>query len=402
MASTGILAWDKHFKNKPAFKTKMKKASTLYDENGSVIDQLPIGAVVTVEDNSEYREKYPVTYNDKKGFVTFNNIAKPISKSVSGIKLKPQDFASIKGRPKNNAKNMALALNDDLLEREDLSSDLVLYASELVKYWGGLPGGSINNIKDTFDTKIPLNELKKDFGELLGAFACCNHDILGSSMNVGTNATIDIPLRGNEPLVDYYIITTNKTYPISAKSGNTTNTLKAADILKLLQSGKNKTDYPDTSMTIKFLTLIDEKPVLQFPFYAINLLRGITVLNSNAMDEVDKFTAKNMTSSDYNIKNFAQLYKFIGQPETKKLTVGELFYKTEKYVIELANAKMNPTKIFNDATTGIVTYVKFDITPAMPQGNFEVITSDILKMKTVKWRSKNYAARAGDKIGLQP
>jgi hypothetical protein len=403
MASTGILAWEKHFKNKQPFKTKMKKASTLYDERGSSIGQIPLGGIVDVEDNAQYSEKYPVVYNDKKGFVTFNNISKPISKSVSGIKLKPQDFASIKARPKNTAFNMATALNNELLEREDLPSDLILYASELVKYWGALPGGSIQNVKATFSDNIPLNEIKKDFGELLGAFAVCNHNVLSPDVSIGTGASIDIPLRGNEPLVDYYINTVQgKTYSISAKSGTITNTLKAADILTLLKTSKNKSKYPDSSDEIKFLTLIDTKPVLQFPFYAVNLLRGLNTLNNAALEQVDEFTTKNMSSTKYDMKLFEQLYKLIGQSTSAKLSVGELFYKTEKYVVQLANQKINPTSMFNDATSGVVIYVKYDIVSSIPQGSFSVVSSNVLQQKNVKWRSKNYAARAGDKIGLQP
>jgi hypothetical protein len=84
--------------------------------------------------------------------------------------------------------------------------------------------------------------------------------------------------------------------------------------------------------------------------------------------------------------------------------MGELFYYTEKYVIKTMNTLHPATELFNDATSGMVIYVKFEVSNTNKYGKFEILSSDIqnTKKKEVVWRSKNATSRASDKIGLQP
>ena len=83
-----------------------------------------------------------------------------------------------------------------------------------------------------------------------------------------------------------------------------------------------------------------------------------------------------------------------------------MFYAGEAFVCKKLNelyAEDNK-KIFKDATSALVIYVKFKVTPAKPYGQFDIMASDAnsVDSKEIKWRPKNSKNRAGDKIGLQP
>lgn len=404
MASTGKDAWEKHFKGKGEVKTAMKKKSTLYNASGQPIGTVNQGEEITALPVEEYKDQYPIKTSLKTGFVTFNNIQKPLGKRVSGIKLKPQDF---KFFVKENwsAKELTKALLGEIEERDDLEPQLKNYLVALTAYWGK-ENGSLEEIRATYGKfDRGLAEVQKDYGEMLGAIACCLYDVLKSkNITVGADVKINFPLRGNEPLVDYYIQDAkNGKLSISAKSGETTNTLKPKDVLDLIAS-KQKTSQWNTKGVYKFMKIVIDSSTVMMPFNAINMIEGKTVLSDEALAEASKFKAQNFSRTDYNVELFKDLIKLIGIPASTKPTMGQLFYNTEKYVVKKANEKYPPGDIFKEATSGSVIYVKFEVSQAFPQGEFKVLAGDstVIPKKDVFWRSKNATNRAADKIGLQP
>lgn len=404
MSTTGKEAWEKHFKGKGEVKTAMKNASTLYNDKGQVVGNVTKGTEVIALPVEEYVDKYPVKVGLKTGYVTFNNIQKPIGKSVSGIKLKPQDF---KFFTKENwgAKELSKALISEVGERDDLEPTLKNYLQLITAYWGGEIVNA-EEIRSAYGKVTKgIAEVQKDYGEMLGAIACCTKGVLKSKgITVGADVKINFPLRGNEPLVDYYIADNkNGKLSISAKSGETTNTLKPKDVLDLLASQHKAAQWKQKPV-YKFMELVVDSSTVMLPFNAINMIEGKDVMTKAALAEASTFKTANFARKDYNFKLFQDLAKLVGIPTTTQPTIGQLFYATEKYVIKKANEKYPPGDIFKEATSNTVIYVKYEVSQSNPAGEFKVLASDatVIPKKDVYWRSKNSTARASDKIGLQP
>lgn len=409
MASSGAAAWNKYFKDKGSIATVMKKDSALYDNSGKNVGRINAGTPVIVVEQSEYTSRYPIqTQDGKVSYVTFDNIQKPKTKATQGIKLKPQDFNCIKAKQLWSVDDLCDSLTSEIEDRTDLDPGLKNYLIAITKYYGKKDNVTSSDVSELFTQSMPgLAELQKDYGEMLGAIACIQQGLLTSSgIKLTKNDKIYFPIRGNEPVVDYYINpTVGKPVAISAKSGETTNTLKPGDIITLLDS-TGKTNTWKNTTTYKMMQLVAASPTVQFPFFAINVLFPGT-LQKNALTQVEtKFKAGTMTTKNYDVAPFSVLFSKLGLSVTDKPSIGALFYATEKFVIQTLNTnyKDEVGKIFENATSGLVTYVKFKVDSGSKYGKFDVLASDAsgVKKKDVKWRSKNATSRASDKIGLQP
>lgn len=407
MATGGALAWAKYYQGKDAVATVMKTDSTLYDDNGRTIGAVKAGDPVTVVAQSEYTARYPIqTMNGTVGYVTFSNIQKPQTSRTMGIKLKPQDFACIKAKQTWQAKDLAEALISEIDDRTDLEPQLKNYLMALTEYWAGLNSTTAEKVSNLYITNMPgLAEIQKDYGEMLGAIACATKGILeGKAPRVSSTSILDFPIRGNEPIVDYYIKTTDAKISVSAKSGDTTNTLKPGDIINLLDSVK--TAKWKNTITYKMMQLITEKQTAILPYHAINFLYPGTISDAALKSADTDFKPANFANKVKSPAPYAKLFNMTGFKVTDPPTIGGLFYATEKLVVQTMNEKYlaEAGKIFDDATAGLVIYVKYKITTSARTGIFEVMSSDAMtvKKKDVKWRSKNATSRAADKIGLQP
>lgn len=405
MASTGSVAWNKHFKGKCPIATVMKKESMIFDQDGKNLGRIPANIPVVALNSDVYLEKYPIKLQDDRVvYVTFNNIQKPKSKRVSGIKLKPQDFKTFQNKQKWKSKDLALALVSEIEDRDDLSPDLKNYLIALTKYYAKIDNVSGSDVDAMYSQNmLGLAEIQKDYGEILGALAVVNRNILDKTGYKFTQASeMEFPIRGNEPIIDYYVTSGNTKLSISAKSGNTTNTLKPSDVITMLDKDPAKRNKWINKPIHKYMELIRDKSTVEFPFYALNLIKPNTV-SAKALEEVkSKFRQLNFASDKYAHHLFDSVYKFLGLNITKPVKIGQLFYEAEKVVVDYLNKNLQPDEIFKDATSGLVIYVKFQITSQNKHGKFDVMTSDIMKdNKKIKWRSKNYAGRAADKIGFQ-
>jgi hypothetical protein len=407
MASTGAVAWRKHFAGKGNIETTMKKASPLLDADFRSVGKVQAGQKILFLETAEYQDKTPIKIGEDVYYVTFNAVQKPLGKGVSGIKLKPQDF-SFFTREGWGAKELAEELISEVEERADLEPDLKNYLIAITKYWAKIGRVTTSDLNALPVPAKGIAEINKDYGEMLGAIACIKHKILQPNVRLTNGAKLNFPLRGNEPLVDYYVIDGKKKYSISAKSGTTTNTLKPGDVKKLLEAKGEWSSWARKSIG-KMVDCIVSTSTFQFPFQFINTMYPGT-LSKEALKIASGWTIRDVAKKNYDQVQFAKLIKLIDVPNksvTKLPTVGELFYYTEKCIIEGANNKpaYNPTDMFVQATASNVMYVKYLISAGKPQGDFEIMIPDANKVseqKKIKWRSKNSTARAADKLGMQP
>ena len=188
MASSGQSAWTKYFQGKGNIQTTMKKASPVYDAEVSTkkIGDIAIGTPVVYLSTSKYESKALIEYqnNRKKiqGRVAFDSIAKPNVKSSGAASLKPQAFDV--GETKYTFGTYKNTVLGSIGERKDLSGALRSYLEALMKHYVGAGAASseqsITKIYQANKDEMPLNDINKDFGEVLGPVAILSKGLLRS------------------------------------------------------------------------------------------------------------------------------------------------------------------------------------------------------------------------------
>jgi hypothetical protein len=406
MASTGQAAWTKYFQGKGDIQTVMKKDSIMYDAEKGIkkIADVPAGTPVVYVSTKSYESKALIncTINRKKfsGRVTFDNIAKPNVKSSGAASLKPQAFNV--GETKysfSTYKNTVLASIND---RKDLSGPVRSYLEALFNYYSGTNSSTqtVTKIFKGSDGSLPLNDINKDFGEVLGPIAILQLGLLRTkNINLPRNsAKIYVPSRPNEPLMDYALIDGDTQYTISAKSGTTTNVVKPADIISLLSKNPKKLKKWTSKKEFQLLQTLADNNALTGP------IKAVARFNPDMLSEK---AANSVTKDSYDEKAFAPFFaKNAYLKLKKKPTVNEIMYECEKILqTQTKDGTFNMTEIFSDAIENQVIYVKFSIDIRTGLADWDVISSDdIRKVKSgapVYLRSKNGYTRASDKMGIQ-
>lgn len=385
MASSGAAAWAKYYQGKGDLATTVKTAGNIFDADGKALStQLAQGTPVLVLASKEYDSKpqIRVSIGGKVQTVRFkfDGLTKPGNKASAAVSLKPQAFNVITTTPIQLTEYKKRLL-DALQERTDLDGPLKGYLAELVHYWSGDYAAKTRASKlyARISADIPVNDINKDFGEVLGPLAVMKHNILagtGHEKEVNATSGIYIPARPNEPLMDYKV----GSVVISAKSGATTNTVKAQDILNLLHKRPAIERKYKTTDEWQVLNLLAANSAKAGPISAARILLG------------DKYNAWEQNNTY--LKN-----------KKGKFTDIELMYECEKYLqAESKTGRLNFTKLFADAIKGSVVYVKFAL-DATGVGKFEtIVAQDIIKSASGArpyLRSKNGYTRAADKMGIQ-
>ena len=378
--ATGAAAWAKYYQGKDELATTIKKAGNTYDENGKATGQiLEAGTACVVLPMTTYNSKpqIRVKIGDQVKIVRFqfDSITKPGNKASAASNLKPQAFNVVTPTPVQFTayKKLLLAAIE---ERTDIDGPLKGYLTQISEYWGGTMAAKTRAKKlwDAIQTQIPVNDINKDFGEVLGPMAVLKHNILaGTGFEKQINATsgIWIPARPNEPLMDYRV----GEVVISAKSGKTTNTVKPEAILGLLNKNATKKRAHVNTTEYKVLQILHENP------HKVGAIEA----------------AKFLLGSKYNswLKSNTAL--------KGKYTDADLTYACESYIsAESKTGKLNYTKLFADAIKNSVVYIKFEL-DASGVGKFETIVSqDIMKSAAGSrpfLRSKGRGS--GEKLGIQ-
>jgi hypothetical protein len=402
MASSGQAAWQKYFRGKGNIETRIKKDSDAY--NSLTLAKLNFkiltGTEVVYQKATSYDSKALIQVKVKGKFmmvrVPFDNIAKPGVKSSGAVSLKPQAFG-VKDDIKYSVNGYYKLIKGAISERKDISSNLKVYLDALLDHsCKKIPDIKLAQIYSKVESDLPLNDIKKDFGEVIGPLAIFYKKLLTpKGISVTQNMQILVPLRPNEPLMDYSIIEGTKTYIISAKSGETTNVVKPGDILDLIAKDPLKLKKWKNTKEYNVLKVLSENSVLIGP------IKAVSYMVPNLITESKSLTEQNFKLSS--VAGFVNKNDYL--KSKKNPTLNEVMYECEKYIKDASvSGQLDINSMFADAIRNAVVYVKFDITTS-GIGYWDVIISDdIKKMKQGKkafLRTKNGYTRAADRMGVQ-
>lgn len=403
MATSGASAWQKYFRGKGDIQTRLKKESEVYDINSKtkLSYKLPVGTEVTYLKSSAYDSKAVVSIKKGRSYVSvrvpFDNIAKPGVKSSGAASLKPQAFGVSDNRNYSIDEYTKLILNN-IEERKDLSPEIKIYLKALVDHSSEkLSDAKLAKIYREVSSDLPLNDIKKDFGEVVGPIAIYRKKLFANKkIALSSRVKVQVPLRPNEPLMDYALIDGDTTYIISAKSGETTNVVKPKDIIDLLSKNPKMLKKWKTTKEYNVLNLLTDNITLIGPIKAVGFMEPDLIDYDNI----------GQTARDFNQESVA---KFINQNEylskKSKPTINEIMYECEKYIQKKSSSgELDINSIFADSISSSVIYVKFDIS-SNGTGSWDVIVSDDIKKqksgKKAYLRTKNGYTRAADKMGVQ-
>jgi hypothetical protein len=305
---------------------------------------------------------------NKKGSKTYRILMKP-SRVSSGILLKPQFFSGLVDQyidlgSYHNILIHAINTNNKLSEDQQLLLISLVNAVKTNDY------NKFKNIFSSLKNTISLNTINNDFGELLGPIAIVSKKLLPIS---ASGSKVFFPARGNEPLLDYKIITASKVYKISAKSGDSTNTLKPGDVLSLIDAEPKLYTKYSNSLQYKVLNALKDNTWKQGPIEALSILKD------NGFKEANWLESKTYTE--------------------------KIRQESENTLVKISRESLDFTEMFHDATRLKVFYVKFKL-DENGAAKWDILKDDKNrneKIKKINFRSKNFVGRSnGDKLGFQP
>jgi len=400
VASTGATAWGKYFQGKGDLPTTMKKDAGTYaaDNPSKKIGNIKAGESVVYLKAAKYEQRALVKWGKDLVRVPFDSLAKPGVKASGAASLKPQAFGVRDN--KYSWSEYKRLVKDSIEERKDLRAPVKTYLAALFDYYSGgsMTKSKLKDIYSKVKDEIPINDINKDFGEVLGPAACIVEDILRpKGVELSNGAKVYMPERPNEPLMDYGLYQGDKQFVISAKSGNTTNVVKPGDILNLLSINPNKVKKWQRTKEWALLKMLAENSILNGPMMAIASIYP---------NLIDMNAAATATKQGYNAAGFQ---KFIATnqylSERVTPTANEIMYECEKMIMkETKNGTLDMNSIFSDAIQEQVLYVKFEVGPD-GTGKWGVIASDDIKeiqsYGRVYLRTKNGYTRASDRMGVQ-
>lgn len=399
-ASSGDVAWAKYFRGNDV-ETLMKKESQAFgaeDSSKRLTFVVEANEKVLVYDSEQYDSKALIKRLSDGTIcrVTFNNIQKPGRKS--SVAFKPQTFGI--GDTKYNVEDYVDLVLSNIEERKDILPEVKNYLQALMLYYAGYE--DLNYVTKFYSNSLPLNEIKKDYGEVIGPVAVIKKSLLKDKgiqiPSDNRSVKIYMPSRPNEPLMDYGIVVKDEIFVISAKSGTTTNVVKPQDILKLLEKDPKKIRKHQNTEQYKILKSLADNGIVDGIILAASEMNGGP--SKEAANDIKTKLKSGYGDYKYDISLFAPFINSNSYLKNrKKPTLNEIMYECEKIVVNASKTRLNFTDIFKDAVENQVIYVKFEIKGKVP--DFEVIMNDDLNVRKVTLRSKNGYARRSDRIGIQ-
>jgi len=404
MASAGQSAWVKYFQGKGDIKTTLKKTSPMFDASEpakKLMGDLQGGTTITYISSQTYEAKALIQYQKGTTFqlvrVPFDNIAKPGVKASGAPSLKPQAFGVLDKM--YSMKEYKTTVLNKIDERKDLTPEIKTYLNALFDYYAGgdTKKDDVMRLFNKLKASLPINDINKDFGEVIGPVALFTRQLLkDKGIILTTNLQIYVPVRPNEPLMDYRIVDGKRKFTISAKSGTTTNVVKPADIIELLKTHKD----------IQALKQTKEYKILQILAENSTILGPVRAVSSIYPNLIKPEAARKADIKNFDLSGFAAFINTNDYLRTKKnVTLNEIMYECEKMLQrETKDGMLNMNNIFAKAIEKQVTYVKFQL-DASGIGEWGVTAADDIsgpKAQTkVYLRSKNGYTRAADKMGIQ-
>jgi len=334
--------------------------------------------------------------------------------SSESLNLKPQSLG-IQEVP-YKVDDLVQTVVSNLDSRDDLSPGLVDYLVDLLEYYWNAKDSEIaakivrEHVPGLSGMGSALKQITKNFGEIIGPVAMLHRDSpLFSNLKLSTRDKVLFPIRGNEPLVDFYILKGKEKIPFSAKSGaSTTNTVKPVDIIRLMEENPSANRKWGSSPEASVLRDLHENVAVDGPMVAaFNAQKSIKAFKGKISAEAKDHWLANSNRSGKSWRYVPELYddlsKSLGLTVSarKKPTFGEILYYIEATICkESAGGMLEFTEMFEDVVGPAVNYInllKIDRKTGLP----EWATSEGGAHK-VKLRTKNGTTRIGrDKVGLQ-
>jgi len=392
-ASTGAKNWEKNWKGSNHSST-VKKSGSYYetkDSNRSAGQLVANTAVTYIDILSESHLKVAIQFsgNDKVYYTNVDNLKKP--KSLNLVGLKPQAFglAGIEYTLTSYITHLKNSINS----RTDIVGELREYLLELVSYSESGQGSFTS-----YDTaNLPMNEIRNDFGEIIGPIHCIKGGLSKFRLGVGATTKIFIPTRSNEPLLDYYLINLDgKKIKISAKSKGTSNTLKVSDLVPPVLNNPNLFSKYNDDLEFNIMKTIHENTMIMGPIEACVMLGIISPEAANSVRTTSSTIPRpelfgNLISKDTRLKN------------QKTITRNQVSFLCEKEVINYSKnvTKANKfTSIVKDVLSSEIYFVKLNIVNGVP--NFtEEATSGQQSISNLFFRTKNGYDSKSDKLGFK-
>lgn len=273
------------------------------------------------------------------------------------------------------------------------------------------PNGGQVDIEDLKQQEI--NEIKNYFAECIGPYALYKHK-LSSKIPVDRSSKCYFPSSQTEGLYDFSIIKGKDVYLFSNKQlKGGTNTLKAGDVVKLVQNNEVLKAKWENEKVYKVFEILNEQNVISGPISAIkaHYPRSSPVSTTDMQKIINQ-----MTKNDVVIKNPpSTLLKMIKNDdaaynrynETGVVSGTMVNYLYEKLLIKESKDDERYNELFLDVTSGSVYFLKFDLSKSGII-TFEVSDPEkakkpaILRSKQGVERRSSKGSLKLDKLGFQP
>jgi hypothetical protein len=389
--SRGIDNWNKNWRGRGNVPTVVKTSSgaPYYEQQNSVstVGRIPRGTQVVYIDNiSRVHNKVAVQYNGQTVYTNIDNLAKP--RSISVVNLKPQAFGL--AGTEYTLSGYITALKNSIRSRSDIQGDLQEYLLDLVEF----ADTNSSNISGYDINDLPIRDIIKDFGEVIGPIYCIRRGL--SRYNVGVNITskIFIPVAPNEPLLDYYIIAGSNRIKVSAKARGTSNTLKVADLVPVILGNPTLLRKYGNSIEFNTMRQIYDNTMIQGPIKACGVLGIITQeavnsVASNPADVPDTSLFTNLIQSDVRLQNSSQV------------TTRQVSFLCEKALIDYSKKEtIKYTEIVREVLKNEIYFVKLDINGGIPSFMTQSTSGDT-SISNLYFRTKNGYDAKSDKLGFK-
>lgn len=314
-------------------------------------------AKISSLEDFEEKEQFKIVYKGKSTF-----LIKPKDSSES-YNIKPQNVG-VKGDYEYSVSELLNDVKAGLGAHPNLSP---LQKEYLIQYLDNNVNLSPEQTREIVSDKNFINQVQKNFSEISGVIHYVENVLKLPASKV------EFPIRGNEPLVDSYIIQPDGSrIRISSKAKTGGNIVKPEGLLKSAE---------DTNYVFKDK---DKEEILR-------------TINNNPALEADLKLAK---YGDEKIQQYkSQIEKArTTDPNLKSAQNRQLHYNFERELIRQINAKFDFSDIFNDLLD--VVYVKTLTSPKTGEPKYSIVDKGNYK---VVLQSKNTAnpLRPLERIGFQ-
>lgn len=402
MATQGESAWNKYYTGKNVVETIVKESGTLYDPDTpykALPEKILIGEKIKVIVENTYKPKLLIIYKDRQYRYPLSKIAKPATKETH--KLKPFDFQI---ESHIWYENYVRFIRQKIYENK-YDPALALYLSSLIDFYTKNTNKSdLTRIYTENKDTLPISQIIKDFGEVLGPIACIDGRI---DKRVDRNSRVYFPRKQNEAHYDFMLVNQSREFEyvmFSNKSGvKTSNVVKPSIILSLLSlDAATKARYEST-LEYKVLADLDEGTTIGGPIRAAATIVEKLPWQKALFGDVTREMAIELETmgNEYSLNLLSPILEKI--PELKgqgKIPASAISYHFQRALMKFSKTSLNFKPIFIDAIGNKISYLKFSInsdgTPNMVlQGPQE------FEYATLHLRSKNGWNFSSDKMGIQ-